>query len=64
MLIRENTRKLVFILHAIKKYNRKNKTIEKDTFNNVILLLMLFVCLFVSGATAPRGAGSPHSRGF
>ena len=28
------------------------------------LLYTLFVCLFVLGATAPRGPGPPHSRGF
>ena len=66
MRVRENTRRLVFILRAIKVHNRQNKTVEKDTFNKVTLLLMLFVCLFVCGATAPSRPGSLRyrDRGF
>ena len=47
MRMKENTRRIVFLLHVIKKYNRQNKPREKYTFNNVILLLMLFVYLFI-----------------
>jgi hypothetical protein len=54
-----------FKVSRIKNRKRWSSSLILSRANFVhVYITSLFVCLFVFGATAPSGAGPPHSRGF
>jgi len=37
---------------------------DDDDDDIIIIIIIIIIIMFVFGATAPSGAGSPHSQGF